>query len=229
MSDADRGAWLRDLRRVNERQEDALADDFDALYGEIEPTHQAFMERFLSRLPPDGRVLDAACGTGKYFPMVLASGRRLLGVDHAGAYLAKAAAKFPQVPTDQHDLQELPYQGEFDGVLCVDAMEFVPPEDWPVVLERFHRALRRGGWLYLTVELGRQDRVRAATQAARRSGLPVVDGEVVWGEPDGYYHHYPSIQRVRAWLADAGFTIDQEAEAPWHDEGYAYHHVLARV
>jgi SAM-dependent methyltransferase len=229
MRDADRGAWLRDLRRVNERQEDALADDFDALWGEIEPTHQAFIERFLSRLPPDGRVLDAACGTGKYFPMVLASGRRLLGVDHAGAYLAKAAAKFPQVPTDKHDLQELPYRGEFDGLMCVDAMECIPPEDWPVILERFHRALHAGGWLYLTVELARQDRVRAGNQAARRSGLPVVDGEVVWGEPDAYYHHYPSMQQVRAWLADAGFAIDQEAEAPWHEEGYAYHHVLARV
>ena len=229
MSDADRGAWLRDLRRLNERQEDALADDFDALWGEIEPTHQAFIERFLSRLPPDGRVLDAACGTGKYFPMVLASGRRLLGVDHAGAYLAKAAAKFPQVPTDKHDLQELPYQSEFDGLMCVDAMECIPPEDWPVVLERFQRALRPGGWLYLTVELARQDRVRAGNQAARRSGLPVVDGEVVWGEPDAHYHHYPSMQQVRAWLADAGFAVDQEAEAPWHEEGYAYHHVLARV
>ena len=229
MSDADRGAWLRDLRRVNERQEDALADDFDALWGEIEPTHQVFIERFLSRLPTGGRVLDAACGTGKYFPMVLASGRRLLGVDHAGAYLAKAAAKFPQVPTAKHDLQDLPYQGEFDGVLCMDAMEFVPPEDWPVVLGRFHRALRPEGWLYLTVELARRDQVRAANQAARRSGLPVVDGEVVWDEPDGHYHHYPSMQQVRTWLADAGFTVDQEAEAPWHEEGYAYHHVLARV
>jgi SAM-dependent methyltransferase len=226
---ADRGAWLRNLRRLNERQEDALADDFDALWGEIEPTHQAFIERFLSRLPPDGRVLDAACGTGKYFPLVLASGRRLLGVDHAGAYLAKAAAKFPQVPTDKHDLQELPYRGEFDGLMCVDAMECIPPEDWPVVLERFQRALRPGGWLYLTVERARQDRVRAGNQAARRSGLPVVDGEVVWGEPDAYYHHYPSVQQVRAWLADAGFAVDQEAETPWHAEGYAYHHVLAHL
>jgi len=229
MSNADRGAWLWDLRRVNERQEDALVDDFDALYGEIEPAHQTFIERFLSGLPPDGRVLDAACGTGKYFPLVLASGRRLLGVDHAGAYLARAATKFPQVPTDKHDLQDLPYLGEFDGVLCMDAMEFVPPEDWPVVLERFHRALRPGGWLYLTVELAPADRVRAANQAARRSGLPVVDGEVIWDEPDGYYHHYPAVEQVRAWLADAGFVIEEEAEGPWHEEGYAYHHMLARV
>jgi SAM-dependent methyltransferase len=226
---ADRGAWLRNLRRVDEQQEDALADDFDAQYGQIEPTHQAFIEQFLSGLPPGGRVLDAACGTGKYFPMVLASGRRLLGVDHAAALLANAAAKFPQVPTDKHDLQDLPYQGEFDGVMCMDAMEFVPPEDWPVVLERFRTALRPGGWLYLTVELAPADRVRAANQAARGSGLPVVNGEVIWEGPDGYYHHYPSMRQVRAWLADAGFTVDQEAEGPWHQEGYAYHHVLARV
>ena len=226
---ADRRAWLRDRRQVDEQQEDALAGDYDAQWGEIEPTHQAFLERFLSRLPPGGRVLDAACGTGKYFPMVLATGRSLLGVDHAGASLAIAATKFPQVPTERHDLQELPHQGEFDGVLCVDAMEFVPPEDWPPVLERFHRALRPEGWLYLTVERAPADRVRAANQAARRSGLPVVDGEVIWDEPDGYYHHYPSMPQVRAWLADAGFAIDEEAEGSWHQDGYAYHHLLARM
>jgi hypothetical protein len=71
--------------------------------------------------------------------------------------------------------------------------------------------------------------VRAANQAARRAGLPVVDGEVIWDGPDGYYHHYPSMQPVRAWLADAGFAIQQEIEGPWHQGGYAYHHVLARV
>jgi SAM-dependent methyltransferase len=226
---ADREAWLRNLRRANEQQEDALAGDFDTHWGQIEPTHRAFVERFLSRLPPDGRVLDAACGTGKYFRMVLTSGRRPLGVDHAGAYLVIAAAKFPQVPTDKHDLQELPYQGEFDGVMCVDAMEFVPPEEWPVVLERFRRALRWGGWLYLTVELAREEQVRAANQAARRAGLPVLDGEVIWDEPDGYYHHYPSMRQVRAWLADTGFAITEEAEGPWHAEGYAYHHLLVRM
>jgi SAM-dependent methyltransferase len=226
---AERRAWLRELRQVDERQEDALEGDFDAHWGEIEPLHHSFVGRFLSRLPPDGRVLDAACGTGKYFPLVLASGRELVGIDHAGALLAIAAAKFPQVTTAKHDLQELPYQGEFDGVLCVDAMEFIPPEDWPPVLEGFGRALRPEGWLYLTVELAPDDRVQAANQAARRAGLPVVDGEVIWEGPDGYYHHYPSMPQVRAWLADAGFTLQEEAEGPWHQEGYAYHHVLARL
>ncbi|HEX9122656.1 MAG TPA: methyltransferase domain-containing protein [Actinomycetota bacterium] len=225
---AGRAAWLRRLRRENEDQEDALAPDYDALWGRIEDTHRAFIERFLSTLPPEGRVLDAACGTGKYFGMVLESGRSLLGVDHTRGYLAKAGEKFPGVPTQKHDLQDLPYEDAFDGVMCVDAMEFVPPEDWPGVLTRFRRALHQGGGLYLTVELAREQDVRAANAEARTSGLPVVDGEVMWEEPDGYYHHYPSMEQVRTWVADAGFAIEEDAEGPWHLEGYAYHHLLAR-
>jgi hypothetical protein len=34
-SAADRAAWLRDPRRVNERQEDALAPDYDATWGRV--------------------------------------------------------------------------------------------------------------------------------------------------------------------------------------------------
>jgi hypothetical protein len=98
-------------------------------------------------------------------------------------------------------------------------MEFMPPEDWPGILERFRRALRPGGWLYLTVELHPEDQVREPNQEARRSGLPLVKGEVVWDAPDGLlYHYYPTLERVRAWLAAAGFVIEEEAEEPWHEE-----------
>lgn len=228
MSGADRTSWLLQLRRENEEQEATLADGFDARWGEIEPTHRAWVERFLSMLPPKGRVLDAACGTGKYVGMVLDSGRSVLGVDHTDVYLAKLSGKFPDAATAKHHLQDLPYEAGFDGVMCVDAMEFVPPEDWPVVLERFRRALRPGGWLYLTVELVAEDEVRAANEEARRSGLPVVGGEVIWRDPDPYYHFYPGIPRVRSWMAEAGFAIGAEVEGPW-DEGYAYHHALARL
>jgi SAM-dependent methyltransferase len=225
---ADRAAWIRSLRRVNEAQEDALASAFDEYWGEIDDTHRAFLERFLSRLLPGRRVLDAACGTGKYFPLVLASGHSLLGVDHAGAYLARAAEKFPQVPTEKHDLQDLPFENEFDGVICIDAMEFVPPEDWPGILERFRRALRGDGRLYITVELAPEQRVRELNEEARRSGHPVVEGEVIWDEPEGpLYHYYPPLPQVRAWLRAAGFSVEEESEGPWHEDDHAYHHFLA--
>jgi SAM-dependent methyltransferase len=218
------------MRREMARQEDELSPVFDARWGEIEDPHRSFVERFLARLPSGARVLDAGCGTGKYFGMVLDTGRAIVGVDHSAGHLAVAARKFPGVPTEQHDLQELPYRDEFDGVMCVDAMEFVPPEEWPVVVGRFLEALRPGGWLYLTVELMPEERVRELTEQGRGAGHPLVDGEVMVDEPDGYYHHYPGMDRVRAWLGGAGFTIEDELEGPWDaDEDFAYHHVLARV
>jgi SAM-dependent methyltransferase len=232
MAMADREAWLREIRRQNEAQEDALAPVYDESWGEIESTHRAFIERFLDRLPPGGRVLDAACGTGKYFGMMLDSGRSVLGVDHSGAYLARAVEKHPAASVAKHDLQDLPFQDEFDGVMCVDAMEFVPPEDWPAVLDRFRQALRPRGWLYLTVELAPEPKLRAATEEAQASGLPVVEGEAFWKEPDepqGYYHYHPSLDRVSAWIAAARFQIVEEAEGPWEDDDYAYHHVVARA
>lgn len=225
----DRAAWLQSLREVSPGQENVLAPIYDAAWGQIDDTHRVFIDRFLSLLPPGGDVLDAACGTGQYFEMVTASGRSVLGVDQAEAYLAIAARKVSGARTERHDLQELPYEDEFDGVMCIDAMEFVPPEDWPVVLERFRRALRPEGRLYLTVERVADDEVRAANEEARRGGLPVVDGEVIWHDPDDYYHYYPSLQKVRAWLVEAGFAIEDELEGPWEDDAYAYHHFLARI
>jgi len=213
---------------VNEEQESALASTYDEHWGEIDDMHRAFVERFCSMLPPGGRVLDAACGTGKYVGMVLGAGCSVLGVDHAEGYLAKVREKFPDVPTEKHDLQEIPYRDGFDGVMCVDAMEFVPPEEWPVVLERFHEALHADGWLYLTVELVAPDEVASANAEARAAGLPVLDGEVIWHDPDDYYHHYPSLEQVRAWVSAAGFVIEGDTEGPWHEDGYAYHHLLAR-
>jgi SAM-dependent methyltransferase len=174
--------------------------------------HHTFVGWFLSRLPSDGRVVDTACGTGKYFPMVLASGRRLVGVDHAGALLANAAAKFPQVPTAKHDLQELPYQGEFDGVRGCHGVRptgglatgpgALPPGSAPTGL---------------AVSDGRA-RPRRSGACSQPGGPPARasggGGRGHLGGPDGYYHHYPSMQRVRTWLADAVFTIDEEAEGP---------------
>jgi SAM-dependent methyltransferase len=226
----DRRAWLLDVGREDERQEDVSSPVYDEHWGEIGDTHRAFLTTFLSKVPEGGRILDAACGTGKYFQMVLDSGRSVIGTDHSAGQLRVAQKKFPEVPTQKHELRGLPFENAFDGVICVDAMEFVPPEDWPIVLDRFRSALRPAAWLYLTIERVSPGDIESATEQARRSGLPVVEGEVIWDDPEGaYYHYYPPMDRVFGWLFDIGFEIEEEAEGCWEDDGYAYHHVLARV
>ena len=107
----DRATWLRRLRRESERQEAALAPVYDERWGRIEETHRAWVERFCSMLPPGGRVLDAACGPGTYFGVVLETGRSLLGADHTQAYLDEARRKHPEVPTEWPSQLGFQYSG----------------------------------------------------------------------------------------------------------------------
>ena len=113
--------------------------------------------------------------------------------------------------------------GAFDGVMTIDAMENVPPEDWPRVLANLHRALRPGGHLYLTVEETAAAEIDAAFARARAKGLPVERGEVVEGETAGY-HYYPGRDRVIAWLGAAGFAVVEEAFD--QQDGWGYRHLL---
>jgi hypothetical protein len=79
------------------------------------------------------------------------------------------------------------------------------------------------------VELHTEADLRRANEAARLAGYPALEGEVLWHDESGaYYHHHPSLERVRSWIDEAGFEIEDEREGPW-DPGYAYHHLLCGV
>ena len=220
----DRQAWLRERRRTAEERHDAIhAFTYDDQYGEIGPTHRRFVTDLLERCPAGGTVLDAACGTGKYFAMVLDSGRRVVGTDQSTGMLARARARFPAVPLERVGLQELAFDAEFDAVICIDAMENVPPEDWPRVAGNLRRAVRPGGQVYLTVEEPNQADLERAQADATASGLPVVRGE----ESRDGYHFYPAREQVDGWLAAAGLAVVAEGFSP--GDGYGYLHLLTRA
>ncbi len=217
---ATRLSFLDARRRSSEERFNALhAPVFDRDWGAIAPSHASFVERLMDLTRPRGTVLDAACGTGKYWPLVLGSGRTVIGVDQAVEMLRMATAKHPTVPTARIGLQELDFDGLFDAVMCVDSIENVGPEDWPLVLARLRDAARPGAPLYLTVELNDEDEVRADYERARAAGEPVVPGESFDGVG---YHYYPEGESIHGWLADAGLELLDERDAD------LYRHLLLR-
>jgi SAM-dependent methyltransferase len=220
----DREAWLRERRRTAEERHDTIhAFTYDDQYGEIGPTHRRFVADLLERCAPGGTVLDAACGTGKYFAMVLDAGRRVVGTDQSTGMLARARARFPGVPLERVGLQELAFDAEFDAVMCIDAMENIPPEDWPRVVGNLRRALRPGGHLYLTVEQVDDDELDREFADAAARGLPVVRGE----ESRDGYHYYPSREQVGYWMEEGMLVVVAEDSSP--GDGYGYLHLLARA
>jgi SAM-dependent methyltransferase len=87
----------------------------------------------IDSVPVGGAVLDAPCGTGRYLDATLAAGRNVMGIDLSAGMLAQARAKHPEVALERIRLQDLGFEAAFDAAICVDAMEYVPPEDWPTV------------------------------------------------------------------------------------------------
>jgi cyclopropane fatty-acyl-phospholipid synthase-like methyltransferase len=216
----DRSEWLKEKRREAEERYDTLwAPRYDEEWGVYRnTTHQQFLHQFLRLLPQPSSILDAACGAGRYMAMLLEQGHTVVGIDQSQGMLARAQAKFPTVRVEKVGLQEMRYQEAFDGMICMDALEHVCPEDWPLVLSNFQRALKPRGYGYFTVEVADAQDIEDAFRQGQQLGLPLVAGE--WPDQCDVYHYYPPLPQVREWLQQAGLELMEEGD------GDGYHHVI---
>jgi cyclopropane fatty-acyl-phospholipid synthase-like methyltransferase len=217
-----RRTWIDERRASVVAAYDAGAATYDRHPYPNKP-QQAWVKRLLRLCPDHGMVLDAPCGTGRYFPFVAAAGHRVIGIDQSANMLERAHRR--GIATDLHHvgLQEVSFVERFDAVMTIDAMENIAPDDWPTVLTNLHRALRPGGHMYLTVEEDHDVDFAAEHQALLARGLPAVAGEVIDGDVAGY-HYYPHRDQVIEWITNAELSLVDEA---YHQEdGWGYRHLL---
>jgi ubiquinone/menaquinone biosynthesis C-methylase UbiE len=220
----DRRAWIMSRRAavVAAYDHEAPAYDQDPYPNDAQ---KEWVRRLLATCPVGGVVLDAACGTGSYFAIVADAGRRVVGTDQSAGMLEQAADRGIAIELEQIGLQELEYVAQFDAVMTIDAMEHVAPEDWPLVLANLHRAARRGGHLYLTVEEHDHLDIDTAYAELIAQGTPAVRGEVVEGDVAGY-HYYPSRDQVMDWIeAERLYIVDEGFK---QEDGWGYRHFLLR-
>jgi len=249
----ERAEWLKKVRAQAERLYDHGAPAYWAIWGlDIEETHRQFIEKFLGQLGEKSYILDAACGAGLYDGMLHAAGHTVLGIDQSAGVLARAREHYPQesYPRLQYTrlgMQEMDFHEVFDGVICMDAMEHIFPEDWPVILDRFHQALKPSGLLYMTVDIEKPVEDRQAYERAKAMGLPVEYGDIVYELDDAYneamaldpldlnsmnperldhtvYHYHPSLEQVRTWTKQAGLATEGRASTDWYE-----HYLLRKV
>jgi hypothetical protein len=200
---AERRAWLRDRRRVDEQQEDALAGDYDTDWGEIEPMHHSFVGCSCPGCRP-----TAGCWTRSAAP---ASTSRWCwppaaccsGWTTPAPRWPSPPRSSPRSPPSGTTCRSCP-TGVSSTACCVWTPWLVPPEEWPPVLERFRRALHSGGWLYLTVERAPADRVRAARAVGGPTTLTAAaaDNGVGWN----VLSYRPVDSRPTGAVEDIGWT-----------------------
>ena len=236
-----REAWLQQMRRNTEALYDRFATRYWITWGVTVPeTHRAYLQKFLQRIPPGAKLLSAACGAGRFDGQLLAAGHAVVGIDQSAGVLAVARKRFPQVDYRKMALHEMNFHEAFDGIICMDAMEHVCPEEYPGILQGFQEALKAGGLLYFTADREEEPDfdLQKYFEQGRAAGLPILFGEVAdeaafqqaMAQDDAsdeltdraVYHYYPPLAQVRAWIGQAGLTIEDEGA------GSGFHHFLAR-
>jgi uncharacterized protein len=243
----DRAEWLKKMRSMAETLYDQFSPQYWVTFGFYEnETHLAYLPKFLERVDPGGTILSAGCGAGRYDGYLLEAGYSVLGIDQSAGMLKQAREhfpleRFPLLRYEKMSFQEIDFHEAFEGLICMDAMEHVCPEDYPGVLRKFQEALKEGGMLYFTMDYQTGEALQAAYERARAKGLPVVFGEVVDEVDEAYaqvtaldqalpntqsdravYHFYPSLDQAHIWIEQAGLAIEEESA------GSGYYHFIAK-
>ena len=143
-----------------------IAPAYWVKYGRYaDATHRLFVRKLLGRLGARRQLLDAACGGGLYDGMLVEAGHRALGIDQSGHAVPRAGAPsagaLPGLRYAKMGLQEMDFESEFDGAICVDAMEHISPKTG------------RGSWLAST---RRSSRAACSTSRSPRPSPTRIRG-----------------------------------------------------
>ena len=133
-----------------------LADSYDAMIDH--KPHNAYYDRpntlSLAGEVTGKKVLDAACGPGKYAEILLAQGADVVGFDLSPRMVELAKKRNPDKGNFfVQDLGEPLTQcvdQSFDLVICALAIHYL--EDWGPTIREFHRVLKPNGSLVISME-----------------------------------------------------------------------------
>lgn len=111
---------------------------------EFYPTYVAKLDlvrRYLERLPPATKVLDAGCGEGV-----------LVDEFHDRLAIEGVDPNYASELVRRGSITDLPYaESSFDRALCLDVLEHLTFPDQPRALAELFRVVRPGGELLVTV------------------------------------------------------------------------------
>jgi SAM-dependent methyltransferase len=156
-----------------------------------------WLDRFLSLVPPGGRLLDLGCGTGEPLARYgIEHGYAVSGVDSSPAMIALARSRFPDSAWIVADMRALALRQRFDGIVAWDSVFHLRPGDQRAMFAIFRAHAAAGAALMFT----------SGPRAGEATGT-------VWGEP--LYHASLAPDEYRALLAAHGFAVvSYDAEAP---------------
>lgn len=167
-----------------------------------------WLDRFMARLAPGLRVLDAGCGNGLPAARELARQYRVTGIDLSAVNVERARALVPEATFECADMTTAAFApASFDAVVAFYSLINVPLDEQPALVQRFADWLAPGGWVLATV--GQEAWTGIETDWRGVAGLQM------------YYSH-AHVTQYRMWFEQAGLIVEEQGRIPLRgNPGYA--------
>ncbi len=112
--------------------------------------------RFLDLVQPGGRVFDMGCGPGFDTAVFQQHNLSPIGLDYSMQMMLTGRRQHQiSAPMVQVDMRQLPFAQCADGIWACASLLHLPRVQMLPTLQGFHRLLKPGGLLYLSVKLGK--------------------------------------------------------------------------
>ncbi|MEV0987814.1 class I SAM-dependent methyltransferase [Streptomyces sp. NPDC049949] len=197
---------IEDPKELVRRGYDALSLRYDQAYS-AETKDQPWISELSGRIPAGGMVLDLGCGSGVPVACALATaGHRVTGVDISEVQIRWARELVPQAEFIRADATAVDFApASFDAVVSFYALIHIPLDEQLPLLRKVAGWLRPGGWFLGTTGH------RAWTG---------VDEDWLGGGTAMWWSHADAATN-RAWITQAGLTVEQEEFVPEGEGGHA--------
>lgn len=156
----------------------------------INADQQEVYEKFLSRMPEKGGILDAGCGVGRDSKFFQRKGYDVVAFDGSIEMVRLASDQLGK-PALHLLFQDVDFQNEFDGVWANASLLHVPYENLRGIIQSFHAALLPSGILYASFKYGsfmRQADDRTFYDMNEDNIQPYLEGLFhpleIWKSPD---------------------------------------------
>ena len=179
--------FVKSTKQLNRRGNNNSAERYHATWSNrlIHGAVGKFLGCFEDNAAIPVSVLDAGCGPGMYTHAFRSLGLKVTAIDSSSEMLRIARETFPGQFLEGDVTQPDTPAGSFDGIWCSAVMVHVPRRIAPDFLQNLRRALKPGGILYLSVQLGAGCRTH----------------------PDGRTFFYYAMPEIMAIIAGASFEI----------------------
>ncbi|MCX6815103.1 MAG: class I SAM-dependent methyltransferase [Candidatus Aenigmarchaeota archaeon] len=114
-----------------------------------------WLERFVSYLSKNARILDLGCAYGRDCKFFVDNGFETHGVDLSSKLIERAKSSVKGAKFYIMDILDLKFPNEnFDGVWCSATLLHIKKKDVSKALSEIKRVLKKGGILYLNLKEG---------------------------------------------------------------------------